>query len=117
LSKRNGIKAILAKRLHIILLGYFIEIGIEIENLKMDSYTPVSCAFHDELEAIATLRQSCRIVYRTDAGTTSEISGQIVDVFAANHAEYVKLEDGTLIRLDQIASVNDTVASCTDEFS
>jgi Rho-binding antiterminator len=82
----------------------------------MDAYTPVSCDFHDELEAIATLRQTCRIVYHTEADTTSEIEGRIADVYAANHADYVKLEEGTVIRLDQIVSVNDKrVSFDTDE--
>ena len=81
----------------------------------MDDYTPVSCDFHDELEAIATLRQTCRIVYRTDATATAEIEGRIVDVYAANHADYVKLEDGTIIRLDRVVSLNDKrVSSSTD---
>ncbi|MBF2029792.1 MAG: hypothetical protein IGS48_24060 [Oscillatoriales cyanobacterium C42_A2020_001] len=77
----------------------------------MDAYTPVSCDFHDELEAIATLHQTCRIVYRTEANATNEISGQIVDVYASNHADYAKLDDGTVIRLDQIVSVNDKPVS------
>lgn len=81
----------------------------------MDSYTPVSCDFHDELEAIATLRQTCRIVYRTEANATTEIEGQIADVYAANHADYVKLKDGTIIRLDQMILVNDKqVSFCTE---
>lgn len=82
----------------------------------MDSYTPVSCDFQDELEAIATLRQTCRIIYHIDTDTTSEIEGRIVDIYASNHADYVKLEEGTVIRLDQIVSVNDKrVASDTNE--
>jgi Rho-binding antiterminator len=82
----------------------------------MDTYIPVSCDFHDELEAIATLRQTCHVVYRTETGVTAEVSGRIVDVYAANHADYVKLEDGTVIRLDQILSVNDkSVSFCVDE--
>lgn len=82
----------------------------------MDTYIPVSCDFHDELEAIATLRQTCRIVYRTETSATAEVSGRIVDVYAANHADYVKLENGSIIRLDQIVSVNDKLISfCVDE--
>ncbi|NJR38557.1 MAG: hypothetical protein HC781_06530 [Leptolyngbyaceae cyanobacterium CSU_1_4] len=71
----------------------------------MDSYTPVSCDFQDELEAIATLRQTCRIVYRSEENSTREVEGRIVDIYAANHADYVKLEDDTVIRLDQIISI------------
>ena len=77
----------------------------------MNAYTPVSCDFQDRLEAIATLRQPCRLVYRRAEDETTEITGRIVDVYAANHADYLKLEDGTVIRLDQIVSVNDRLAA------
>jgi Rho-binding antiterminator len=81
----------------------------------MDSYIPVSCDFHDELEAIATLRQTCRIVYRTEADTITEVEARIADVYAANQADYVKLDNGTAIRLDRVVSVNDKpVSFCTD---
>ncbi|MBD2018752.1 hypothetical protein H6F43_00960 [Leptolyngbya sp. FACHB-36] len=81
----------------------------------MDSYTPVSCDFHDELEAIATLRQSCQIVYRDSANETVEAQSRIVDVYAKDHADYVKLEDGTVIRLDLVVSVNGKLASAYAE--
>lgn len=81
----------------------------------MDAYTPVSCGFQDELEAIATLRQTCRMVYRTTESDTKEIAGRIVDIYASNHADYVKLEDGTVIRLDHIISVNDKQVSFRDQ--
>jgi len=77
----------------------------------MNAYTPVNCDFHDQLEAIATLRQTCRIVYRGEATTTTEVEGRIVDVYAANHADHLKLEDGTVIRLDYIISLNDKLVA------
>lgn len=73
----------------------------------MDAYIPVSCDFHDELEALATLRQECRIVYSNAANELVEVQGLIVDVYAANKADFLKLKDGTQIRLDKIVSVND----------
>jgi Rho-binding antiterminator len=73
----------------------------------MDAYIPVSCDFHDELEALATLRQECRIVYSNAANELVEVQGRIVDVYAANKADFLKLKDGTEIRLDKIVSVND----------
>ncbi|MEI2577698.1 hypothetical protein [Scytonema sp. PRP1] len=73
----------------------------------MDAYIPVSCDFHDELEALATLRQKCRIVYSNAANELVEVQGLIVDVYAANKADFLKLKDGTEIRLDRIVSVND----------
>lgn len=51
-----------------------------------------------------------------ETNATSEIAERIVDVYAANHADYVKLQDGTIIRLDRIVSVNDKpVSFCSDE--
>ncbi|NMF64597.1 hypothetical protein [Brasilonema octagenarum] len=73
----------------------------------MDTYIPVSCDFHDELEALATLRQECRIVYCDAANELVEVQGRIIDVYAANKADFIKLKDGTEIRLDRIVSVND----------
>ncbi|QDL11709.1 hypothetical protein DP113_30980 [Brasilonema octagenarum UFV-E1] len=73
----------------------------------MDTYIPVSCDFHDELEALATLRQECRIVYSDAANELVEVQGRIIDVYAANKADFIKLKDGTEIRLDRIVSVNE----------
>ncbi len=81
----------------------------------MDAYTPVSCDFSDELESLATLRQKCRIVYHNDADKEVEAQGLIVDIYAANHADYLKLEDGTEIRLDRIVSVDDKPVSFASE--
>ncbi|BAU15397.1 hypothetical protein LEP3755_59550 [Leptolyngbya sp. NIES-3755] len=72
----------------------------------MDDYYLVDCGFHDQLEALATLRQICQISYRTVTGEVVEVQDQIVDVYAANHADFLKLKNGTEIRLDRLISVN-----------
>ncbi|KAM3099693.1 hypothetical protein ACKFKF_13750 [Phormidesmis sp. 146-12] len=72
----------------------------------MDDYYLVDCGFHDQLEALATLRQTCQISYHTGTGEVVEVQDQIVDVYAANHADFLKLKDGTEIRLDRLISVN-----------
>lgn len=72
----------------------------------MSDYLPVSCDFHDQLEALATLRQPCRIIYQSPQGLI-EVQGLIVDVYAANRADYLRLQDGREIRLDWIQSVDD----------
>ena len=82
----------------------------------MDAYTPVSCDFHDQLEAIATLHQDCHIVYHDDANKVIDVTDRIVDVYASNHADFLKLKNGTEIRLDQIVSVNDQpVSYCVED--
>ncbi|MBD3885810.1 hypothetical protein IFO70_29290 [Phormidium tenue FACHB-886] len=72
----------------------------------MNDYCLVDCGFHDQLEALATLRQTCQISYRTATEEIIEVQSQIVDVYAANKADFLKLKDGTEIRLDRLISVN-----------
>ncbi|MBD0267814.1 MAG: hypothetical protein ICV77_05905 [Cyanobacteria bacterium Co-bin8] len=72
----------------------------------MSSYTPVSCDLQDQLESLATLRQPCKLVYRDEAGEQHEAEDLIVDIYAANKADYLKLQNGTEIRLDRIESLN-----------
>lgn len=72
----------------------------------MDDYRLVDCSFHDQLEALATLRQPCHIIYCTTTEETVEVHSQIVDIYAANKADFLKLKDGAEIRLDHLISVN-----------
>jgi Rho-binding antiterminator len=72
----------------------------------MNDYCLVDCGFHDQLEALATLRQTCQISYRTVTEEIVEVQSQIVDVYAANQADFLKLKNGTEIRLDRLISVN-----------
>jgi Rho-binding antiterminator len=74
----------------------------------MSDYCLVDCDFHDQLEALATLRQTCHITYRDVSGAIAEVQEQIVDIYAANKADFLKLKDGTEIRLDHLISINDT---------
>ncbi|HEY9880804.1 MAG TPA: hypothetical protein V6D29_20260 [Leptolyngbyaceae cyanobacterium] len=69
------------------------------------SYEPVSCDFHDQLESYATLRQPCTITYRDDDNHEVNTQALIKDVYTESGAEYVKLEDETVIRLDQLTQV------------
>lgn len=78
----------------------------KIVRFEMNDYCLVDCGFHDQLEALATLRQTYQISYRTVTEEIVEVESQIVDVYAANHADYLKLKDGTEIRLDRLIAVN-----------
>lgn len=69
-------------------------------------YQAVSCTYYDELEALATLRKSCLIIYRNETGAEVSRKGRIVDFFSADRAEFLKLDDGTDIRLDRLIEVD-----------
>ncbi|HEX7090943.1 MAG TPA: hypothetical protein VF192_12455 [Longimicrobiales bacterium] len=66
------------------------------------AYSPIPCALHDRLEALATLGQPCRIVYRDPDGGTRETVERIVDVFARAGEEFVRTAAGVEIRLDRL---------------
>ncbi|HEY8469009.1 MAG TPA: hypothetical protein VIL18_05170 [Longimicrobiales bacterium] len=66
------------------------------------AYSPISCALHDRLEALATLGQPCRIVYRDADGSSRETVERIVDVFARAGEEFVRTAAGLEIRLDRL---------------
>jgi Rho-binding antiterminator len=71
-----------------------------------EKYMPVSCDFHDKLESLSTLNRQCHIVYRDEGGAIQNLNGHIVDLYTENHAEFMKLNNGVTLRLDQIESVN-----------
>lgn len=72
----------------------------------MSDYTPVDCGLHNKLEATATLKRVAHIAYQTEAGDTTTVESKIVDIYANDGADYCKLEDGTVIRLDRLQSVS-----------
>ena len=72
-----------------------------------ERYQPVSCDYHDELEAAAMHKQAVELEFDLE-GVTQRERGTIADVFSSNGAEFVKFvsERGPLeIRLDQIISM------------
>lgn len=69
------------------------------------TYRSIGCSYYDQLEAYAVKRTRCSIVHRRD-GADSTAEGIIVDLYAQDSAEFLKLDDGTVIRLDHIVAVN-----------
>lgn len=83
-------------------------------NASANPYQAVSCSFYDELEALATLHRICTIRYRTETCEAVSIESQIIDLYTANKSEFLKLKDGTEIRLDRLISVDGKPVSFTD---
>lgn len=74
------------------------------------TYQSIGCSYYDQLEAYATRRTRCTIVLKkNDREQTAE--GVIVDLFARDGAEYLKLDNGTVVRLDHLVSVNGIVVN------
>ena len=68
----------------------------------MNDDTPVSCDLNDCLEEIATLKRQCTITYRNEKNEFTKVEGRIIDIYAAEGADWCKLSDETVIRLDKI---------------
>lgn len=74
-----------------------------------DRYEPVSCDYHDQLEAAAMHKQEVELEFELE-GVAQKDRGTIADVYTSNGAEFVKFEasNGPVeIRLDQIISMHE----------
>jgi len=72
-----------------------------------ERYEPVSCDYHDELEAAAMHKSAVELEFDLE-GVTQRERGTIADVYTAEGAEFVRFvsDRGPLeIRLDQIISM------------
>ena len=75
--------------------------------MSEERYEPVSCDYHDELEAAAMHKQQVELEFDLD-GVTQHEKGTIADVYTAEGAEFVKFVGGAGpidIRLDHIISM------------
>lgn len=75
----------------------------------MPAYKPISCDFYDELEAVALHRSNNEIVYRDAQGQELKTTGIITGLTTVNKEEFLTLDNGLVIRLDQLVSLNGIV--------
>ena len=68
-------------------------------------YVPISCSYYDELELWAMRQTVCEILYKNEA-TAISIRGKIHNLYARKAEEFMVLDSGLEIRLDQILSIN-----------
>lgn len=72
-----------------------------------ESYQPVSCDYHDELEAAAMHKEQVELEFDLE-GVTQRERGTVEDVYTTDGAEFIRFRagDGPLeIRLDHIISM------------
>lgn len=78
-------------------------------------YVPIDCEFHDVLEATATGRRAATVRHLDEDGQTRITHARIFDLYAKDGVEYLQLEDGHVIRLDRIVSIDDAQRSAFEE--
>jgi Rho-binding antiterminator len=69
-------------------------------------YQPISCDFHDLLEVHATKRRPTHIQFRDADGQLQTRDAVITDVYAKDGADYLTLNTGEILRLDQLIEVD-----------
>ena len=69
-------------------------------------YQPISCNFYDELTLLAMRKKTCEIVYRVNEQKVTTVTGVIRDIYTKEKEEFVVLESGLAIRLDQLISAD-----------
>ena len=70
------------------------------------TYKPIDCGLYDELELLALRKEVVKIKYSDGDSQTISCESVIQDLFSDNKIEFLKLTDGTKIRLDNLIEVN-----------
>ncbi len=70
-----------------------------------DDYIAIDCNFYDVLLENATLKTKVEISYKDEKQNIINVMDRIVDVYTESKNEYMRLENGTIVRLDYIISV------------
>jgi len=71
-----------------------------------NEYHPIDCNYYDELVLLAMRKKICEIVYRDAIGEQITEKATIVDVYTKEKAEYIKLSNDKVIRLDNLISAD-----------
>lgn len=72
---------------------------------NIELYIPINCSFYDYLEEAATLKQIAVIDYYEN-GLDSQVESGIKTLFIKDKVEYMELENGQFIRLDNLIKFN-----------
>lgn len=73
---------------------------------ELPPYRPIDCGAHDRLLALATRGTPCSLDIGLDAERVSQVHGVIVDVYSSEGAEYLRLADGRIFRLDYVRAID-----------
>ncbi|MEM6697006.1 MAG: hypothetical protein AAF806_18860 [Bacteroidota bacterium] len=74
--------------------------------MKTSDYQPISCSFYDILEESATLRKKSIIYFYNTDWQEKQIVSRIINLFTKEKEEFMELENGEVIRLDHLISVD-----------
>lgn len=71
----------------------------------LPDYSPISCDFHDILEAVATTRRPVGLRFLDEGGSLQHRNASILDVYSRSGAEFITISTGETLRLDRLVAV------------
>lgn len=74
--------------------------------MNKDTYKPISCSFYDRIEAAIVRRTKVELKFKAQNEEVVLEKTLITDTIIRDKAEFIKLEDGREIRMDQILSLD-----------
>lgn len=75
--------------------------------MSTSAYQPIACGLYDRLEAFATRQQSVRVVWTDPDAVRHETTVRLDDLYSDAEGEWLRLSDGTTVRLDRLVSVGE----------
>ena len=69
-------------------------------------YKPIACGLYDELELRALRKQKVNLLFINDKNKNESIDCVITDLFSKDKIEYLKTDNGRIIRLDNIIEMD-----------
>ena len=71
-----------------------------------NNYTPVSCSLYDGLETFIVGRKKIELVFLNAENSEVETECVITDLFSKDKAEFIRLDNGSEVRLDKILKID-----------
>ncbi|MBW7842206.1 MAG: hypothetical protein H3C40_05735 [Ignavibacterium sp.] len=72
-------------------------------------YKPIACGLYDELELRALRKQRVKIIFLNAKDNNELIECIITDLFSKDNTEYLKTDNGRIIRLDNIIEMDNII--------
>ncbi len=69
-------------------------------------YKPIACELYDELELRALRKKIIKLTFQNDRNDNEIIECIIADLFSKDKIEFLKTNDGRIIRLDDILELD-----------
>ena len=69
-------------------------------------YKPIACGLYDELELRALRKKMVKLNFQNDKNEHEQIECTIVDLFSKDKIEFLKTNDGKIIRLDNVLELD-----------